>query len=109
MTLVMDNLNANCGASLYNAFAPEKARKLMSKLYFVYTPKHGSWLNMAECKFSVLARQCLDRRIPDMETLAKEVEACQVERNGNTKPADWRFTTEDAHIKLKHLYPKLDE
>ena len=64
---------------------------------------------MAECEFSVLARQCLDRRIPDMETLAKEIEAWQTGRNENTKPADWRFTTEDARIKLKHLYPKLDD
>ena len=106
ITLVMDNLNTHCGASLYKAFEPDKAHKLMEKLEFVFTPKHGSWLNMAECEFSVLARQCLDRRIPDMQTLAKEVEAWQTGRNENTKPADWRFTTEDARIKLKHLYPK---
>ena len=109
ITLVMDNLNTHSGASLYKAFAPEKARKLLERLEFVFTPKHGSWLNMAECEFSVLARQCLDRRIPDMKTLFKEVEAWQAGRNENTKPADWRFTTEDARIKLKHLYPKLDD
>lgn len=109
ITLVMDNLNTHCGASLYKAFAPEKARELMDKLEFVFTPKHGSWLNMAECEFSVLARQCLDRRIPDMDKLSEEIEAWQSMRNENTKPVDWRFTTEDARIKLKHLYPNLDD
>lgn len=109
ITLVMDNLNTNSGASLYKAFPPEQARKLLEKLEFIFTPKHGSWLNMAECEFSVLARQCLDRRISDMKTLTKEIKAWQIARNKNTKPADWRFTTEDARIKLKHLYPDLDD
>ena len=79
----------------------------MEKLEFVFASKHGSWLNMAKCEFSELARQCLDRRIPDMQTLVKEVEAWQTGRNENGKPAGWRFTTEDVRIKLKHLYPKL--
>jgi len=109
ITLVMDNLNTHTGASLYKSFAPEKARALLDKLELVYTPKHGSWLNMAECEFSVLARQCLDRRIATMKKLTKEVEAWQRKRNLNTKPADWRFTSEDARIKLKRLYPKLDD
>lgn len=109
ITLVMDNLSTHSGASLYKAFPPRKARKLLDKLEFVYTPKHGSWLNMAECEFSVLARQCLDRRIPDMETLTREIEAWQTRRNKITQPADWRFTTEDARIKLKHLYPNLND
>ncbi len=109
ITLVMDNLNTHTGASLYKRFAPEKARTLLDKLEFVYTPKHGSWLNMAECEFSVLARQCLDRRIADMDRLRQEVDAWQSSRNLNTKPADWRFTTEDARIKLKRLYPNLDD
>ncbi|ASJ75756.1 hypothetical protein IMCC3135_28520 [Granulosicoccus antarcticus IMCC3135] len=79
----------------------------MQKLEFVFTPKHGSWLNMAECEFSVLARQCLDRRIADVPTLTKEIAAWQTHRNENAKPADWRFTTDDARIKLKRLYPKV--
>jgi transposase len=107
ITLVMDNLNTHTGASLYKAFAPEVARALLDKLEFVYTPKHGSWLNMAECEFSVLSRQCLARRIPDMETVATEITTWVANRNQNTKPADWRFTTDDARIKLKRLYPKL--
>lgn len=107
ITLVMDNLNTHTGASLYKAFAPAMARELLNKLEFVYTPKHGSWLNMAECEFSVLSRQCLDRRIPDMQTLTQEITAWQAPRNGNTKPAEWRFTTDDARIKLKRLYPNV--
>lgn len=105
ITLVMDNLSTHSGASLYATFAPQMARELLDKLEFVYTPKHGSWLNMAECEFSVLSRQCLDRRIPDMKTLTKEITAWQATRNTNTKPADWRFTMDDARIKLKRLYP----
>jgi transposase len=107
ITLVMDNLNTHTGASLYKTFKPERARALLDKLEFVYTPKHGSWLNMAECEFSVLSRQCLARRIPDLQTVETEITAWVNDRNLNTKPADWRFTTEDARIKLKRLYPKI--
>ena len=107
ITLVMDNLNTHTGASLYKAFAPDMARALLKKLEFVYTPKHGSWLNIAECEFSVLSRQCLARRLPDMQTVTTEVGAWVAKRNQQTKPVDWRFTTEDARIKLKRLYPKL--
>jgi transposase len=109
ITLVMDNLNTHTGASLYKAFAPELARALLDKLEFVYTPKHGSWLNMAECEFSVLSRQCLARRLPDMKTVSREITAWVGDRNQNRVPADWRFTTDDARIKLKRLYPKLQD
>ena len=81
ITLVMDNLNTHTGASLYKAFEPQVARALLNKLEFVYTPKHGSWLNMAECEFSVLSRQCFDRRLPERETVQKEVHAWTVARN----------------------------
>ena len=107
ITLVMDNLSTHTGASLYKAFEPELAHELMSKLNFVYTPKHGSWLNMAECELSVLARQCLDQRMADLQILESEVEAWQGKRNENGKPADWRFTTADARIKLTRLYPNI--
>ena len=90
-----------------NTFAPEKARQLLEKLEFVYTPKHGSWLNMAECEFSVLSRQCLNRRIPDLNTVGEEVAAWTAHRNDKRQPVQWRFTTEDARIKLRSLYPKL--
>ena len=109
ITLVMDNLNTHAGASLYKAFPPQQARRLLEKLEFVYTPKHGSWLNMAECEFSALARQCLDRRIPDIDTLDQEVKAWTRRRNDHGEPAEWRFTTEDARIKLHSLYPKISD
>jgi transposase len=109
ITLVMDNLNTHTGASLYKAFPAEMARALLKKLEFVYTPKHGSWLNMAECEFSVLSRQCLARRLPDMQTVTTQVGAWVEKRNQQSKPADWRFTTEDARIKLKRLYPILSD
>lgn len=105
ITLVMDNLNTHSGASLYKAFAPEHARRLLNKLEFVYTPKHGSWLNMAECEFSVLSRQCLARRLPDSVSVANEITAWTRNRNQNAASVDWRFSTEDARIKLKRLYP----
>ena len=105
ITLVLDNLSTHSGASLYKTFAPERARALLDKLEFVYTPKHGSWLNLAECEFSVLSRQCLDRRIPDIDTLRSEVRAWTEHRNRTSGPAEWRFTTADARIKLRHLYP----
>lgn len=107
ITLVMDNLNTHVGASLYKAFAPEEARRILEKLEFRYTPKHGSWLNMAEIELSILSRQCLDRRIPDQETLKNEVRAWKENRNNFPSPMNWRFTTEDARIKLKRLYPTI--
>lgn len=107
--IVQDNLNTHVKASLYKAFAPKEARRILDRLEFYYTPKHGSWLNMAELELSVLARQCLDRRIPDKETLASEVEAWQRFRNAQSSPVDWRFTTQDARIKLKRLYPSIPD
>jgi len=107
ITLVMDNLNTHVGASLYKAFEPQEARRLLDKLEIHYTPKHGSWLNMAELELSVLSRQCLDRRIPDQATLEREVKAWEARRNASPAPVNWRFTTADARIKLKRLYPSL--
>jgi transposase len=107
MTLVMDNLSTHTGASLYKAFEPSLARALLDKLEFVYTPKHGSWLNLAECEFSVLSRQCLNRRLPDIETVRTETTAWAEARNQTAPTVNWRFTTEDARIKLDHLYPTL--
>ena len=109
ITLVMDNLSTHAGSSLYKGFAPARARALLERLEFVFTPKHGSWLNMAECEFSVLTRQCLDRRIPDRATLGSEIDAWTSNRNTNTEPARWQFTTEDARVKLAHLYPTVSE
>jgi hypothetical protein len=105
IVLVSDNLNAHKPAALYEAFAPEEARRIIEKLEWHYTPKHGSWLDMAEIELSVLQRQCLDRRIPDQETLKREVAAWERERNQHAVKANWRVTTEDARIKLKKLYP----
>ena len=109
ITLVMDNLNIHTPASLYKAFAPEKARRLLERLEIHYTPKHGSWLNMAEIEFSILSKQCLDRRIPDQATLKREIAAWEVERNDYATPMQWRFTTEQARIKLKRLYPTIEK
>ena len=106
ITVVMDNLNTHTGVSLYKTFPPALARSLLEKLEFVYTPKHGSWLNLAACEFSVLGRQCLHRRLRDIDS---EIEAWTKARNRSSKPVDWRFTTEDARIKLKRLYPKLSD
>ena len=103
----MDNLNTHGGASLYEAFAPQEARRLLSRLEFHYTPKHGSWLNMAEIELSVLSRQCLKRRIPDGPTLVREIDAWQSDRNNRTSKAQWQFTTKDARVKLRRLYPSL--
>jgi len=105
--LVCDNLNTHSGGSFYEAFPPEEARRIINKIEFHYTPKHGSWLNMAEIELSHLSRQCLDCRIPDRETLVQEVSAWEKERNKNPCFIDWRFTTADARIKLKRLYPIL--
>jgi transposase len=109
IVLVMDNLNTHSPASLYEAFGPEKARRLAEKLEIHYTPKHGSWLNMAEIELSVLSRQCLQRRVPNFETLEAESAAWQERRDAAGVKIDWRFRTEDARIKLKRLYPSLQE
>lgn len=105
IVLIQDNLNTHTGASLYEAFDPSEAKRILEKLEFHYTPKHGSWLNMAEIELSHLSRQCLDRRIPDRETLKKEVSAWLKQRNLGASRVDWQFTAEDARIKLKKLYP----
>jgi DDE superfamily endonuclease len=105
IVLVMDQLNTHTPASLYEAFDPKEAKRLANKLEIHYTPKHGSWLNMAEIELSVLSRQCLDRRVPDFETLEAEVAAWQERRDATGGKIDWRFRTEDARIKLKRLYP----
>ena len=107
VVLVMDNLNTHKPAALYQAFEPALARSLIDRLEIHYTPKHGSWLNMAEIELSVLSQQCLDRRIPDVATLTREVAAWQQARNTGSKPVDWRFITADARIKLKRLYPSI--
>ncbi len=107
IALVMDNLNTHTGASLYKAFPPEEARRILAKLEIHYTPKYGSWLNMAEIELSILSRQCLDRRIPDQEALKIEVATWQAKRNAIARPMEWRFTNEDARVKLKKLYPTL--
>ena len=109
VVLVMDNLNTHGIASLYEAFAPEIARALAARLEIHYTPKHGSWLNMAETELSVLARQCLDRRIDDRDLMAHEIAAWETARNNAETRINWRFTTADARIKLKRLYPSFDE
>jgi hypothetical protein len=107
ITLVMDNLNTHNPGSLYEAFPPDQAKKLWDRFEFVYTPKHGSWLNMAEIELNVLIRQCLNRRIPEMATVTTEVEAWQNHRNTQNATINWQFTTKDARIKLKRLYPTL--
>jgi hypothetical protein len=105
--LVMDNLNTHNIASLYETFEPKEARRLAERLEIHHTPKHGSWLNVAEIELSVLKGQCLDRRIAEMSTMQAEVAAWEIERNNLTKKVNWQFTTSDARIKLKRLYPKL--
>ena len=103
----MDNLNTHNIASLYETFEPAEARRLAERLEIHYTPKHGSWLNMAEIELSVLKGQCLDRRIADMATMQAAVAAWENDRNNKNGKIDWQFTTSDARIKLKRLYPKL--
>jgi hypothetical protein len=105
VVLVQDNLNTHTPASLYETFEPAEAKRLADRLELHYTPKHGSWLNMAEVELAVLAEQCLDRRLADRVTLEREVAAWQAARNARGRGVSWRFTTEDARIKLKHLYP----
>jgi len=107
IVLVMDNLNTHKLASLYEAFEPEQARRLAERFEVHHTPKHGSWLNVAEIELSVLSRQCLDRRIESTDELWKELEAWEVERNDRQVGVNWRFTTADARIKLKRLYPAI--
>jgi hypothetical protein len=105
IVLVQDNLSTHKPASLYEAFPAAQARRLVERFEWHYTPKHGSWLDMAESELGVLASQCLDRRIPDKQTLIAEVAAWQDKRNSNNAKADWQFTTADARVKLKRLYP----
>jgi hypothetical protein len=105
--LVVDNLNTHTPAALYEAFPPEEARRLARKLEWHYTPRHGSWLNMVEIELSVLADKCLDRRIPDVATLAAETTAYAERRNAARATVRWRFATADARTKLDHLYPSL--
>jgi hypothetical protein len=107
IVLVQDNLNTHAPASLYEAFEPAEARRLVERFEWHYTPKHGSWLNLAESELAVLSSQCLDRRIPNARVLSREVDAWQQRRNTHNAKADWQFTTADARIKLKSLYPAL--
>jgi DDE superfamily endonuclease len=107
VVLLCDNLNTHTPAALYEAFEPAEARRLAQRFEWHYTPKHGSWLNVAEMELSVLARQCLDRRIPDLPALRREVRAWEEKRNAAVVKVDWQFTTADARVKLKKLYPTL--
>jgi len=106
--LVMDNLNTHTPGSLYEAFTPKKAKEIWDRFKFVFTPKHGSWLNMAEIELNVLIGQCLNRRIAEIEVMRSEVKAWELARNEMQARVNWQFTTADARIKLKRLYPTLD-
>jgi DDE superfamily endonuclease len=108
IVITEDNLNTHTPASLYAAFPPDEAKRIWDRLEFHYTPKHGSWLNMAEIELSVLSRQCLDRRIPDQPSLMTEVDAWESRRNASGATIHWRFTTADARIKLHKLYPSIE-
>lgn len=108
ITLVMDNLNTHNAGSFYEKFPPDKAKALWNRFEFVYTPKHGSWLNMAEIELNVLRSQCLNRRIDNIEIVRKEVAAWQESRNNKNAKVNWQFTTKDARVKLSRLYPTLD-
>ena len=105
--VVLDNLNTHTPSAFYETFEPQEARRLVERFEFHFTPKHGSWLNMAEIELSALVRQCLDRRLPDIETLTDEVQSWQQQRNDELVKVLWQFTTTDARTKLKHLYPKI--
>jgi hypothetical protein len=105
--LILDNLNTHCLASLYEVFKPQEARRLAERLEIHYTPKHGSWLNMAEIELSALNGQCLDRRIPDLVTMRRHIVAWEDDRNNRQSKINWHFFTDNARVKLKHLYPKL--
>jgi hypothetical protein len=109
ITVVLDNLNTHVPAALYATFPPAEARRLRRRVEFGYTPKHGSWLNMAEIELSVVSRQCLNRRLADRDTVKREVGAWETRRNTDGVTADWRFTTADARIKLKRLYPVIQD
>ncbi len=109
ITLVMDNLNTHAPGSLYETFPPDKAKALWDRFEFVYTPKHGSWLNMAEIELNVLIGQCLNRRIDDIEIAKRESSAWQEYRNNKNAKVNWQFTTKDARTKLSRLYPTLDD
>ena len=108
ITLVMDNLNTHTPGALYETFCPDKAKKLWDRFEFVYTPKHGSWLNMAEIELNVLIGQCLGRRIDNIEEVKREVSAWQKHRNNKEAKVNWQFNADDARIKLSRLYPTLD-
>jgi hypothetical protein len=108
VVLVMDNLNTHTPGSLYEAFEPDEARRIAAKLEIHYTPKHGSWLNMAEIELSVLSRQCLGRRMPDKAELQRQITAWQARRNQRHSRVDWQFTAADARVKLKRLYPSVN-
>lgn len=109
ITLVMDNLNTHTAGSFYGTFSPEIAKQIWDGFEFVFTPKHGSWLNMAEIELNVLNGQCLNRRIDNIDTVKQEVEAWQEYRNNRNAKINWRFTTDDSRIKLKRLYPSIDD
>jgi len=108
ITVVLDNYGTHTAGAFYETFEPVEAKRLFDRFEFVYTPKHGSWLNVAEIELNVLFGQCLNRRIDNMETVIKEVKAWQKDRNGKNNNIDWRFTIDDARIKLKKLYPNLN-
>lgn len=107
LTIILDNLNTHDPAAFYEYFPPAKAKALLSKLEFVYTPEHGSWLNVAECELSVLLSQCLDRRISNLKIMKKEVKAWQNDRNNRDAKINWQFEDKNARIKLRHLYPNI--
>lgn len=107
IVVVLDNLNTHTPSAFYEIFEPQEARRLAERFEFHFTPKHGSWLNMAEIELSALVRQCLDRRLPDLKTVVQEVHAWQRQRNDQVVKVLWQFKTTDARIKLKHLYPKI--
>lgn len=109
ITLVMDNLSTHKPAALYEAFEPKEAKRIWDRFEFIYTPKHGSWLNMAEIELNVLMGQCLNRRIDNIETMKKEVRAWQTHRNNKEAKIKWRFTTDDARIRLLKLYPSIHD
>ena len=107
--IVMDNLNTHSPASLYKAFTPKEARRILNKLEFHYTPKHGSWLNMAEIELSILSRQCLNRRISTQEIINSEIAAWEEARNQEKAAVSWQFTSSNARVKLNKLYPKIEQ
>lgn len=109
VVLVTDNLNVHSAGSLYEAFGPATARRIVEKIEWHYTPKHGSWLNVAECEFAALSRQCLDRRIESIDQMRRQVEAWERDRNERLVEVNWQFATDDARVKLRSLYPSIKE